>query len=173
MTANYLSAAKPMCIVYCIPHWAFEHPQVKYFLRPLKIMDIPTLTRIIHTRAGMPNSIMFKAIFLVAFFGFFPLSNLASHIQLKISVLSNTSVLKKKSSEVKLLLKWSKTNQINDQVRVITLHRLKSDICPYYVLTAILKWYNPGRMQPLFKCCTHTGWQVLTDTRVRKNSGFC
>ena len=70
---------------------------------------------------------------------------------------------------VKLLLKWYKTIQQRDSVKVITLPRLKSlSICPYAALKDIMKLYAPGSMDPLFQCYTVQGWQVMTHARVRK-----
>ena len=68
-----------------------------------------------------------------------------------------------------MLLKWSKTLQFNDQVKVITLPRLKSlSICPYAALKQVFRLYAPSGNQPLFQCLTHHGYQVATDSKVRK-----
>ena len=71
---------------------------------------------------------------------------------------------------VKLLLKWSKTIQMRDQVKLITLPKLQMcEICPYRALKVIFRLYSPGGMEPLFQCNTAYGWQVITDSRVRKS----
>ena len=43
-----------------------------------------------------------------------------------------------------------------------------SPICPYRALKKIMALYNPGQNEPLFQVQTAAGWQVLTDTRIRK-----
>ena len=68
-----------------------------------------------------------------------------------------------------MLLKWSKTLQNNDQVRVITLPRLKGQIiCPYEALKQVFRLYAPSGNQPLFQYLVHQGYQVATDSKVRK-----
>ena len=68
-----------------------------------------------------------------------------------------------------MLLKWSKTLQNRDQVRLITLPKLGASVlCPYKALQALYKLYNPGDNDPLFQCKTTRGFQVMTDSRVRK-----
>ena len=182
MVVNYISALKAMAIIYSIPHSIFEHPQIKYFVHALKInrpltvskknvIDIPTLKRIIALCQGRLNAVTFKAIFLTGYFGFFRLSNLAPHSVGDFDPTKHFTggdVFFEKN-QVKLLLKWSKTLQMNDQVKLITLHRLNSlSICPYQALKALFHLYSPGNIDPLFQCHTMHGWQVMTDSRVRK-----
>ena len=182
MIVNYISALKAMSIIYSLPHDPFDHPQIKYFIRSIKtnrplvvsrknIMDIPTLTKLVDCCLGVSNSKTFKAMFLTAFFGFFRLSNLAPHAIREFDPTRHFTagdIFFDKQS-VKLLLKWSKTIQHRDSVKVITLPRLKSlSICPYAALKDIMRLYAPGSMDPLFQCYTVQGWQVMTDARVRK-----
>ena len=150
MVVNYISALKAMAIIYSIPHSVFEHPQIKYFVRALKInrpltvskknvIDIPTLKRIIALCQGRLNAVTFKAIFLTGYFGFFRLSNLAPHSVGDFDPTKHFTggdVFFEKN-QVKLLLKWCKTLQMNDHVKLITLPRLNSlSICPYQALSS-------------------------------------
>ena len=68
----------------------FDHPKRKYFLkalrinRPLsvKLHNIISVDRLVQISAAYENlssGIVYRAVFLVAFFGFFRLSNLAPH----------------------------------------------------------------------------------------------
>ena len=71
---------------------------------------------------------------------------------------------------VTLILKWSKTLQTRDQVRSISLPKLKvPSICPYKALRSIFQLYNPAQNEPLFQIPTCNGWVPLTDSRVRKH----
>ena len=182
MVVNYVSALKAMAIVYNIPHEVFQHPRIKYFIKSIRmnrtltvtkrnIMDIKTLENVVALCTGRPNAITFKAIFLTAFFGFFRLSNLAPHSSNEFDPskhFTGGDVFFEKS-QVKMLLKWSKTLQLNDQVKVITLPRLKGrTICPYEALKQIFRLYAPSSREPLFQCLTHLGYQVATDSKVRK-----
>ena len=70
---------------------------------------------------------------------------------------------------VKVLVKWSKTIQTRDQVKVITLPRLaKNPLCPYRALKAIFKLYNPSQNDPLFQFKYSSAWKVLIDSKIRK-----
>ena len=135
------------------------------------IMDIKTLENVVALCTGRPNAITFKAIFLTAFFGFFRLSNLAPHSSNEFDPskhFTGGDVFFEKL-QVKMLLKWSKTLQLNDQVKVITLPRLKGrSICPYEALKQIFRLYAPSSKEPLFQCLTHLVYQVATDSKVRK-----
>ena len=179
MIINYVSAVKAMAILYNIPHDIFEHPRVKYFIKSIKmsrpilitkrnVMDVNTLTELITLCDNRPNAVTFKANFLTAFFGFFRLSNLAPHATGEFDQskhLTGGDVFFDKN-QVKILLKWSKTLQFNDEVRVITLPRLKSlSICPYRALKAIYKLYAPESNQPLFQWVIRL-WLTLESGRL-------
>ena len=70
---------------------------------------------------------------------------------------------------VKILLKWSKTLQTRDQVKVISLPRLgKSPLCPYSALNTLFHWYKPSKNDPLFQFQYTSRWKVLIDSKIRK-----
>ena len=90
MLNNYVSALKTMSVVHNINFKVFSHPQIMYYLKSVRvnrsmsvprrnIIDIPTLMRLISLVSYLKNAITFKALFLVAYFGFFRLSNLVPH----------------------------------------------------------------------------------------------
>ena len=139
-----------MSILYNLPFEAFEHPKVKYFLKavrinsPLKVsqkhvIDIVTLQCLISLVESFSNGIIYKAMFLVSYFGFFCLSNLVPHA-------------------VKDF----------DKVKVITLPRLDCPICPFLALQSVFQLFHPADMDPLFQCFASKGIKVMTDSRVRK-----
>ena len=70
--------------------------------------------------------------------------------------------------EARLALKWSKTMQTRDQVKVITRPHLDMAICSYGALKGSFHCYNPGSMEPLFQIKVSHSFQVVTDSRVRK-----
>ena len=72
------------------------------------------------------------------------------------------------NSEVKMLVKWTKIIQNRDRVILSTVPRLDSCICPYTALKQVFDLYSPGDMDPLFQRQTAKGYQVMTDSRVRK-----
>ena len=182
MIANHVSALRAMAIVYDIPFVALEHPKVKYFIKSLKInrplvitkrhiMDLKTLRQIILHCPRFADSVTMKAIFLTAFFGFFRISNLVPH---SISTydpsrqFSGGDIFFEKKF-VKMLVKWSKTLQSRDEVKIITLPKLPDQvICPYLALRAVIQKYCPTKNQPLFQTYSNQKSQPMTDSRVRK-----
>ena len=182
MIANHVSALRAMAIVYDIPFTALDHPKVKYFLKSLKInrllsvtrrhiMDLNTLREIILYCPRFADSVTVKAIFLTAFFSFFRISNLVPH---SISTydsarhFSGGDIFFQKKF-VKLLVKWSKTLQSRDEVRITTLPRLADHvICPYLALRAVTQLYSPSTNQPLFQTYSNQKCQHMTDSRVHK-----
>ena len=184
MIQNYVSALRAVSVVYNLRFQVFDHPRVTYFLKALRInrplavsksknvIDVSTLKNIVSICDEMPHGQVLKAVYLTAFFGFFRLSNLAPHAvhQFDLQRHFTGSDVFFYTHDVKLLLKWSKTLQTRDQVKLISLPRLQIPaICPFRALKAIVKLYNPSGFEPLFQCHTVNGWQPLTDSRVRKS----
>ena len=96
---------------------------------------------------------IFKAIFLVAFFGFFRLSNLAPHsfssFDISRHLAAGDIFFSKKI--VKILVKWTKTLQTHDQIKIISLPNLgKSPLCPYHALERSFFCITLQRMNPFF-----------------------
>ena len=59
--------------------------------------------------------------------------------------------------------------QYRNEYKLVSLPKLgTSTICPYRALCNIMDLYKPGHEAPLFQIRTTKGWQVLTDSRVRK-----
>ena len=170
-----------MSILYNLPFEAFEDPKVKYFLKavrincPLKVsqkhvIDIVTLQCLISLVESFSNGITYKAMFLVSYFGFFCLSNLVPHAVKDFDPTCQFAGrdLIFTNSNVKMVLKWSKTIQNRDKVKVITLPRLDCPICPFLALQSVFQLFHPADMDPLFQCFTSKGIKVMTDSRVRK-----
>ena len=180
MISNHISAVRAMSVLYDLPYGTWDHPKIKYFVRSAKltrpialpkrnIIDLNTLKAIIAATQKFSNSMVYKVVFLTAFFRFFRLSNIAPHAEFDPTRHFTGGDIFFRSKEVQLLLKWSKTIQYRDEYRIISLPKLgASTICPYRALRNITDLYNPGSQAPLFQICTAAGWQVLTDSRIRK-----
>ena len=182
MLRNYVSAIKANLTIWGCHYELMDHPNIRYFIksvrinRPLavtkrNIIDIKTLNNIVKVCDNLYMGKVFKAVFLCGFFGFLHLSNIAPHCIAEFDTtrhLAAGDVFFTKRY-VKLLLKWSKTMQNRDKAQIITLPRLKgSPICLFSALRTIFKLYSPQDSQPLFQINTARGWQVLTDSRIRK-----
>ena len=134
-------------------------------------MDITTLKHLVVLCDDLFMGYVYKAVFLLGYFGFLRLSNIAPH-----SLTSFDSTRHITAGDVifsrrhaKVFIKWSKTNQTRDKVHVFSILRLKhSCICPFKALKQIFKMYSPQDDAPLFQIQTKKGWVVLTDTRIRK-----
>ena len=90
MISNYLSDIRAKFVVLGLNPSALDHKKVKYYIRALKlnrpmsvtthnIITLDMLLKIVHQCDLLYMGAVFKAVFLVAFLGFFRLSNLAPH----------------------------------------------------------------------------------------------
>ena len=69
-----------------------------------------------------------------------------------------------------ILVKWSKTMQNNNQIKLITVPRISnSSICPVRATSNLLTLTPIGRNAPLFQIKYNHQWIPLTDTRVRRH----
>ena len=90
MVANYVSAIKANFVLYDLPFCVLDHPQIKYFLKALKInrplkvksnniITIAWLIEISKACEGFISGPIYKTAILLGFFAFLRLSNLAPH----------------------------------------------------------------------------------------------
>ena len=98
-------------------------------------MDVNTLKKSVHWCDHFYMGIVYKAVFLTAFFGFLRLSNLAPHSHLSFD--PSRHVTGGDVIFVKIILKWSKTNQNRNTAHVLSLPKIKgSNLCPHKALSA-------------------------------------
>ena len=182
MVANNVSAIRANFVIYSLDHSFLDHPKIRYFLksmkmnRPLAVTDRPIMSiDILHAFISACNFIPFgpvyAAIFLVAYFGFLRISNIAPHSLKEYDATRHLTPSDVNFSKnfMSLSLKWSKTNQFRDKIQTITLPRLRHSIlCPVKALKAAMKIYNPGPSEPLFQIYSAGRWTVLIDSRIRK-----
>ena len=182
MLANNISALKANFVKYGLKFKLWEHPRVRYFLKSVKInrplcptrrniMSLHTLRELIKACNSLESHFTYKAIFLMAFFGFLRISNLAPHAVSQFDPsrhLTPSDIVFKKST-MTVTLKWSKTMQTRDQVHTIVLPKLGSSIlCPVKALKRAVAAYTPGTNDPLFQVVTTNGFQLVTESRLRK-----
>ena len=182
MLANYVAAIKANFIIYNLDKSCATDPKIKYFLksvrinRPLavprrNIMSVKVLKHLVSLCDGLVMGFVYKAVFLVGFFGFLRLSNIAPHSLTSFDASRHLAAgdIVFTKTHVKVIIKWSKTNQNRDKIHVLSLPRIRgSNICPFRALKRIFKSYHPEHDQPLFQIQTTKGWSILTDTRIRK-----
>ena len=182
VVTNYVSAIKASLTLYYLEFVICDHPNVKYFLKSLRInrplsvthhniIDIPMLKRIASLAKAMKQGAVFKALFLIAFFAFLRLCNLCPHSAASYDPsrqLTGADVFFTKVY-IKIMIKWSKTMQTRDSVQILTLPRLTDvDICPRAALKALKKLYPMSDHSSLFQYHGPNGWSPLIDSKARK-----
>ena len=182
MLANHLAAIRANFNVLGLNADILEDKRLKYYIKSIKlnrpvcvstknVISLEILHKIVHCCDTLYMGPIFKAVFLVAFFGFFRLSNLAPHSFSSFDVsrhLAAGDIFFCKKF-VKILVKWTKTLQTHDQIKIISLPKLgKSPLCPYRALKAVLAMYSPSENQPLFQYKYACGWKPLIDSKIRK-----
>ena len=99
MLANNVSAVKAHFVMVGLKFQIWAHPRVKYFVksvkinRPLcpvcrKIMSLNTLKKLVQACCILPSPHTFRAIFVMAFFVFLRISNLAPLHMLSLTLLA-------------------------------------------------------------------------------------
>ena len=125
MLANHISACKAKFTMHGLHFQLWDHPNVKYILKSVKInraivvakkhiIDLAMLNYIVNHCDTVYLGSVFKAVFLLAFFGFLRLSNIAPHSLTSFDssrhLCAGDLIFTKKF--LKVILKWSKTIQV-------------------------------------------------------------
>ena len=181
--ANHLSAVKTKLALLGFSTHPFEDPRIKFFQKAItlhrpfkvslkKIIDIDTKQLIVRACDSTYMGQVFKAIYTLAFFSFLRISNLVPHTRNTYSPLYHLSRADVffATPGIHLLLKWSKTFQNKDSVRLLKIPALGSNpICPVMAIKNLL-FITPGtKNAPLFQYKTFQGWFLMTDTQVRRH----
>ena len=108
--------------------------------------------------------------YLLSFFSFLRLSNLVIHTITQFSLLKHLAQgdLIFRPDKVIVLLKWSKTMQGKNDIKLITVPRIHNSIlCPVTALSNLLALTPKGSNFPLFQVKVNQTWVPLTDNKVR------
>ena len=180
--ANHISAVKTKLSMYGISVVGFSDPRIKFFNKSLSrnselrlnlkaIIDIPLLTNIVQVTDSMYMGLVYKAAILLSFFSFLRISNLVPHSTSSFQPLKQLARgdVFFASPGAHILLKWSKTMQMNNSVRILKIPSLgSSSICPVKALKTLLAATPAGSNKPLFQIKFRQHWVPLSDTRLRK-----
>ena len=181
--ANYLSAIRTKFIILGLDVACLNDSQLKYYQKavqlqsPLnvqlkKIIDIPLLESIVKLCDFTYMGQVFKAVYLLSFFSFLRLSNLVPHAIAQFSPLKHLAQgdLIFRPDKVVIIIKWSKTMQTKNDIKLITVPRIfNSILCPVTALSNLLALTPRARNFPLFQVKVHQTWLPLTDTKVRRH----
>ena len=118
------------------------------------------------------HPLLFKSIYLVAFYSFLRLSNLVPH-----SIRTYSPLEQLARGDVffgppglQVLVKWSKTMQNRNKAMLIKLPAISDlQICPVHHLQQLLHTTPGNQDSPLFQVKVHDTWVALTDSKVRKH----
>ena len=179
--SNHLSAIKTTLALYGLPTLPFSDPWIKCFQKAIvlhkpfkvqlkKVIDIPTLQLFVRLCDSTYMGQIFKAVYTLAFFSFLRLSNLVPHSQKLYSPLYQLARgdIIFAPPGLHILLKWSKTLQSRNVVKVLKIPSLGSNpICPVNAIKNLLS-ITPG-ISPLFQYKMSTQWVPLTDTKIRRH----
>ena len=181
--ANHLSAIKTTFSLYGLSTLPFADPRIKCFQKALvlhkpfkfqlkRLIDIPTRQLIVRLCDTTYMGQVFKAVYTLAFFSFVRLSNLVPHSQKLYSPLYQLARgdIIFAPPGLHILVKWSKTLQSRNVVKVLKIPSLGSNpICPVNAIKNLLS-ITPGHSNsPLFQYKMSTQLVPLTDTKVTRH----
>ena len=181
--SNYLAGIRAHCIVFNLDSVYFQHHQIQYFFKSLKInrplqpkihkhIDIQLLTSITCVAETLHHPPVFKPLYILAYFSFLRLSNILPHI---ITTFDNTRHLAKgdvifAEDQVLLIIKWSKTMQTRQGIRTISLPMLGLlPLCPVAALRSLLFLFPGEPNDPLFQIPRAHAQVPLTDSVARRH----
>ena len=177
---NYLSAIRSFSIKVALPTAHLLDQRIPMYIKAVQktapfvvklnnVIDIPLLTDLVAACQKTHLGSIFKAAYLLGFFGFLRLSNLVPHSMSTYSYLKHIAKgdVFFTPSEAIVLIKWSKTMRNNDQAKLLKLPVLNNHLCPAQALKACLKLVPGASNFPLFQFKMFKNWVPLTDSRVR------
>ena len=182
--SNYLSSLKTCFKLYSLPCQILQHEWVRLTMTmtsialnvpvPLKIkgiFDISHMCQLVSLCDSMCHGLVFKPLFLCAFFGFLRLSNIVPVSLGSFDVMTHLcrADFVRSESHGSLIIKWSKTLQKQNEFKVIQLPLLyPSPLCPLSALQTMYSAIPANANSPLFCIPQGLGLIPLTQSKVRK-----
>ena len=161
---NYISSLKTLGKKFGWSLTPFDHHLVASYIRsisinssfsptPRGIFDLSTLSAISKACDILSDPPLFRAAFLLAFFAFLRMSNIAPHSRFKFD--SNKHILRRDvlflPPGAHILLKWTKTLQDTSAHHFVQIPALEnSTLCPVRAIKALLKSRAILSTAPLF-----------------------
>ena len=161
---NYISSLKKTAQRYAWQTEVFLHRLISEYLRSISInsrfaptcrdiFDISTLALISQTCDVLDDPILFRAIFLLAFFAFLRMSNSALHSRYKFD--GNKHILRRyvifAQPGAYILLKWTKTLQESSAHHFIQIPSLSNTLlCPVLAIRKLMASRILTHSSPLF-----------------------
>ena len=179
---TYISAIKSRLSSFGFDNSNWSHPRVilmlkacsrtvAIFKQPKHVLTPSTLTALIHRVSFHPQAPLFKALFLLAFHGFFRISNLLPTSQTTFQshrhlVRGDVSIT---PPGVTVYLKWSKTMQANRDSRLIPLAAIPgSPLCPLQAILQINQFCPVPDQCPMFSYMNKGKLVIISQTQARR-----
>ena len=179
---NYVSALKAQFNWFELPAHVFDHPKVKLMLKALErsipaspkfkgLFDIQDLQNIVEATSRFEHPLLYKALYLLAFFGFFRISNLVPESK------NNFNVMKQlcrgdiiyDGGRAIVVVKWSKTIQSSAKGTFIVIPCLHPHpLCPVTALQQFTNLIYWPKNFPLFMTMHGPITQSQTRTHLNK-----
>lgn len=178
---NVLSGVKYLMHHYGLFTQGFDTHKVSIMLKAIKntlpynprykgVFTIQQLTQLCDLCNYIDNGIVYKCVFLFAFYGFFRCSNLLPHSLSSFNSLRHLTRrdIYQTPSGLTIILKWSKTMQSSTQYANVQLPLIpNSPICPTTTYMHMSNLYPANPMSPAFIINKSTPL-LLTDSQCRK-----
>ena len=148
---QYFSSLSTCASFYNFDTKSFSHPLLSRFIcsisinskfspSPKGIFDIRTIYLISMSCHILPDPLLFRAIFLVSFYGFLRMSNIAPHSLSKFD--PNKHFLREDliftPPVAHMIMKWSKTLQSSESYHIVQLPSISNPfLCPVTALKAL------------------------------------
>ena len=177
---NYLSSISSMARFYRLSDSSLSDSAISRYIRcisinsrflptPRGVFDIKTLHLISLSCDMLTDPLLFRAIFLTAFWGFFRMSNIAPHSSKKFDArrhfLRQDLVFHNESAH--LIIKWTQTLQDSNSYHVIQLPSIKNIyLCPARALRSLLSSRPLPPKAPFF-ANNFPPFSLIIDTHIR------
>ena len=174
--ASYVSVLKHFFRLYDLDITGICHRKVhllvksvsmnaKYFPKFKANFTIETLTRLVHACDQLTYGKVYKAAYLLAFFAFLRLSNVApsspSSFDVTRHLIRSDIIFGHPGAHV--VLKWAKAMQSAQSHQIVQIPSLPgSPICPIAALRDLLQFVPASRNSPLFLIPKPSGLSILT-----------
>ena len=149
----------------CIFRWMLFY--VRFF--NVGTFNIQTLQKIVSAANHTYMGDIFRAIYLTSDFSFVWLFNLCPHSVNQFHPTKHLTIVKDK--KMILILKWSKTLQLKDKLKLLHTPYLGNTLCPMLAVLTVLQTTPGSANNPFFQFKDGNVWIPLTDSKPELTSG--
>ena len=180
---NHITAIRSISIIYGLDIAPFRDQRIPLFIKSLKInrplapvvklvIDHTLLLQIVTVSAHLQYPLVYKSLYLLAFFSFLRLSNILPHTIKKFDKSRHLCVgdVVFAFQRAVIVVKWSKTRQDRVKTTTVDIPFLGSSaLCPISALKQMLSQYPSHPDSPLFQISQAASLTPLTDSAARKH----